>query len=180
MKVVSRDILHKSDAGGVALDLLNENEVLDAYEAIIQNSLSYNPRATIDGIEISEMIERGIELIIGARMDRAFGPIVMCGMGGIYVEVIKDVVFRSWPIDTAEAMKMLKEIRSFPLLLGVRGEKKKDIDGVIDTIMRVGSIIKRCHKVTDIEINPVVVFEKSKGLRALDVRILIKNPEEGK
>ena len=180
MKVVSRDILHKSDAGGVALDLLNENEVVDAFEAIIQNSLSYNPRATIDGIEISEMIEKGIELIIGARMDRVFGPIVMCGMGGIYVEVIKDVVFRGWPIDTAEAMKMLKEIRSFPLLLGVRGEKKKDIDGVIDTIMRVGSIIKKCRKITDIEINPVVVFEKSKGLRILDVRILIKKPEEEK
>lgn len=180
MKVVSRDILHKSDAGGVALDLLNDNEVLDAYEAIIQNSLDHNPGATIDGVEISEMIERGIELIIGARMDRAFGPIVMCGMGGIYVEVIKDVVFRGLPIDTAEAMKMLKEIRSFPLLLGVRGEKKKDIEGVIDTIMRVGTIIKKCPKITDIEINPVVVFEKSKGLRALDVRILIKKPEEEK
>ncbi len=178
MKVVSRDILHKSDAGGVALDLINQNEVLDAYEAIIQNSMDYNPQATIDGIEVSEMVEKGVELIVGARMDRAFGPIVMCGMGGIYVEVIKDVVFRGLPINSHEAMKMLKEIRSFPLLLGVRGEKKKDIDGVIDTIMRVGSIIKKCNKITDIEINPVVVYEQNKGLRALDVRILIKNPQE--
>jgi len=179
MKVVSRDILHKSDAGGVALDLLNKNEVIDAYEAILQNSLNYNPNASIDGIEISEMVEKDIELIVGARMDRSFGPIVMCGMGGIYVEVIKDVVFRGLPVNRKEVFKMMKEIRSFPVLMGVRGEKKRDIEGVIDTIIKVGSIINKCNQITDIEINPIVVYEKDKGLRALDVRILIRKPEEG-
>jgi acetyl coenzyme A synthetase (ADP forming)-like protein len=179
MKVVSRDILHKSDAGGVALDLLNQAEVIDAYEAIIQNSMAYNPSASIEGIEVTEMVSGGVELIIGARVDRSFGPIVMCGMGGIYVEVIKDVVFRGLPVNRKTVMNMLKEIRSFPVLLGVRGEKKKDIEGVIDTLIKVGSIIKKCNSITDIEINPVVVYEQDRGLRALDVRILIKKPEEG-
>jgi acetyltransferase len=178
MKVVSRDILHKSDAGGVALDLLSKAEVIDAYEAVIQNSLAYKPNAAIEGIEVSEMLEHGIEMIVGARMDRSFGPIVMCGMGGIYVEVIKDVVFRGLPINRKVVMKMLKEVRSFPVLLGVRGQKKRDIEGVIDTVIKVGTIIKKCNTITDIEINPVVVYEKNKGLRALDVRIMIKNPEE--
>ena len=178
MKVVSRDILHKSDAGGVALDLLNKNEVIDAYEAILQNSVNYNPNASIDGIEVSEMVEKDVELIVGARIDRSFGPIVMCGMGGIYVEVIKDVIFRGLPVNRKEVLKMMKEIRSFPVLMGVRGEKKRDIKGVIDTVITVGSIIDKCRLITDIEINPVVVYEKEKGLRALDVRILIRKPEE--
>lgn len=178
MKVVSRDILHKSDAGGVALDLLDKNEVMDAFEAIHQNSLNYNPNASIDGVEVSEMVEKDIELIVGARIDRSFGPIVMCGMGGIYVEVIKDVVFRGLPVNRREVLKMMKEIRSFPVLMGIRGEKKRDIEGVIDTIIKVGSIIDKCRLITDIEINPVVIYEREKGLRALDVRILIRKSEE--
>jgi len=180
MKVVSRDILHKSDAGGVALNLENKHEVLEAYEAIIQNCKSYNPQSIIDGIEISEMVTPGTELIVGARLDPSFGPIVMCGMGGIYVEVLKDVEFRGLPLNRSEVMTMLKEIKSFPILMGVRGEKKRDIEGIIETIIKVGSILEKCKKITDIEINPIVVYEQNKGIKALDARILIKNPREGK
>ena len=179
MKVVSRDILHKSDAGGIVLDLQNKNEVIDAYEAIMHSSKAYNPDAMIDGIEICEMVQPGTELIIGARIDRSFGPIVMCGLGGVYVEVMKDVVFRGLPLNRNEIMKMLKEIQSFPILLGVRGEKRRDIDGVIDTILKVGTIIRRCKKIADIEINPIVVYEKNRGLIALDTRILLKKEKGG-
>jgi acetyl coenzyme A synthetase (ADP forming)-like protein len=178
MKIVSRDILHKSDAGGVALDLEDREEVIDAYEAIIHNCKAYNPNAVIDGVEVGEMLQPGIELIIGARRDASFGPIVMCGLGGIYVEVMKDVTFRALPLDRKEALAMLKEIRSYPLLLGVRGEEKKDIDGVIETIIKVGTIISKCSCITDIEINPIVVYEQKKGLKALDARILTRNPKE--
>ncbi len=180
MKVVSRDILHKSDAGGVALDLDNKQEIMDAYEAIIQNCRAYKPEAVIDGVEVSEMLAAGTELIVGARRDASFGPIVMCGLGGIYVEVMKDVVFRGLPLNKKEVMTMLKEIKSFPLLLGVRGQKRRDIEGVIDTIIKVGTILTHCAKITDIEINPIVVYEQTRGLRALDARILIRNPKEGK
>jgi acetyltransferase len=178
MKIVSRDILHKSDAGGIALDLENIQEVMDAYEAIIQKCKKYKPDANITGIEVCEMLEPGTEIIVGARRDPAFGPIIMCGLGGIYVEVMKDVVFRALPLNKKETMNMLKEIKAFPVLLGVRGEKRRDIDGIIDTIIKVGTILNKCGKITDIEINPVVVYEQEKGLKALDVRILIQNPDK--
>ena len=174
MKIVSRDVLHKSDAGGVALDLLNRDEVIDAYEAILQNVKAYNPQAVIDGIEVAQMVPAGMELIIGARLDPSFGPIVMCGLGGIYVEVMKDVVFRALPLNRKDVTAMLKEIRSYPLLLGVRGEKRKDIDEVISTVIKIGTVINHCRRITDIEINPVVVYEQGSGLTAVDVRILIK------
>ncbi len=173
LKVVSRDILHKSDAGGVALDIVNKEEVMDAYEAIIHNCRAYDPGAVIDGIEVCEMVSKGTEIIVGARRDASFGPIVMCGFGGIYVEVMKDVAFRGYPFNRTEAMKMLKELRSFPLLLGVRGEARKDIEGLIDAMIKVGTIIRKCPRVTDIEINPVVVYEQARGHKAVDSRILI-------
>ncbi len=178
MKIMSRDILHKSDAGGVALDILNKNEVLDAYEAIMRNCKSYKPDAVIDGIEICEMVKKGTELIIGARKDPQMGPIVMCGLGGIYVEVMKDVSFRYAELNRREVVKMLSEVRSYSLLLGVRGEDQKDIDAVVDTIIKTATIIRRINRITDIEINPVVVYEKGRGLKAVDVRILISKQGE--
>ncbi|MBN1664735.1 MAG: acetate--CoA ligase family protein [Deltaproteobacteria bacterium] len=178
MKIVSRHILHKSDAGGVALDLLSREEVIDAFEAILQNVKAYNPQAAIDGIEVTKMVQAGTEIIIGARLDPSFGPIVMCGLGGIYVEVMKDVVFRALPLNRKDVTAMLKEIRSFPLLLGVRGEKRKDIEALISTIIKVGTIINRCRRIMDMEINPVVVYEQGRGLTAVDVRILIRTKEE--
>jgi acetyl coenzyme A synthetase (ADP forming)-like protein len=173
MKVVSKDILHKSDVGGVLLDLDNSKEVVNAYEVIIHKCKEYNPNAVIEGIEVAEMVKKGIELIVGARKDPSFGPIVMCGLGGIYVEVMKDISFRALPLSRGIALSMLEEIRSYPLLLGARGEEKKDIESVIDTIIKIGSIIKKCDRITDIEINPVVVYNIKNGLTAVDARILI-------
>ncbi|MBE3086631.1 MAG: acetate--CoA ligase family protein [Bacteroidetes bacterium] len=174
MKVVSRDIIHKSDAGGIALGLDNVDEVIDAYEAIMKNCKAYNPNAAITGVELAEMVTPGLELVVGAIRDGSFGPIVMCGLGGVYVEVMKDVSFRSYPLNHKEVHTMLQEIRSFPLLMGVRGEKKKYIEGVIDTIIKVGTILHYCPQITDIEINPLRVYEQQKGIKALDVRILLR------
>ncbi|MDY6934808.1 MAG: acetate--CoA ligase family protein [Spirochaetota bacterium] len=180
MKVVSRDILHKSDVGGVMLDLLNRDEVIDAYEAIIHKCKAYNPNAIIDGIEVCQMAAQGIELILGARRDPSFGPIVMCGLGGIYVEFIKDVSFRAIPLNRSIAMSMLEETIAYSLLLGARGEKKKDIDAVVDSIIKIGTIIEKCDKISDIEINPIVVYDENKGLKALDARILIYSSMEAR
>lgn len=178
MKVVSRDILHKSDAGGIALDLQNKNEVIEAYEVIIHNCRSHNPNAVIEGLEVSEMVQPGTELIIGARRDPSFGPVVMFGLGGIYVEVMKDIAFRSLPLERNDLTSMIKEIKSYPLLLGVRGEGRKDIESVIDTITKIGGIIMQSKEISDIEINPLVVYEK--GLKAVDVRILLSDINGGK
>ena len=179
MKVVSRDILHKSDAGGVALDLEDKEEVIDAYQAILRNVRAYKADANIEGVEVSEMVEKGMETIIGARRDRTFGPLIMFGLGGIYVEVMKDVAFRALPINRKEIMAMVKEIRAYPLLLGVRGEEKKDLDSVVDTIIKVGTVLQRCERITDIEINPLMAYEQGRGVKAVDVRILLTSGRKG-
>lgn len=173
MKVVSKDIIHKSDAGGIALDLDNEQEVVDAHESILHSCKAHVPNAYIEGVEIAEMVKPGIETIVGARRDRSFGPIVMFGLGGIYVEVMKDVTFRAFPINRAGALDMMGDIRSYPLLIGVRGEKKKDIDTVAHAILKVGAIIRECPDISDIEINPLVVYDEGEGVKAVDVRILL-------
>jgi acetate---CoA ligase (ADP-forming) len=178
MKIVSKDVIHKSDAGAVALDLVNREEVIDAYQAILHNVRNYKPDAKIDGVEVDEMIHTEIETIVGARRDRAFGPVVMFGLGGIYVEVMRDIAFRSFPLGNKETLKMISQIRSYPLLLGVRGEKRKDIETVADTIIKVGTILQKCDDITDIEINPLVVYDQGEGVRAVDVRILLSKPQE--
>lgn len=177
MKVVSKDIIHKSDAGGVALDLQNKDEVIDAYQAIMQNCRAYNPEAKIEGVEIAEMLKKDVETIIGARRDATFGPVIMFGLGGIYVEVMKDVAFRALPLSRREIMSMIKETRSYPLLLGVRGEEQKDMESVINIIIKLGSLIQRCEMISDIEINPLMVYEQGMGAKAVDVRILLSKDE---
>jgi acetyl coenzyme A synthetase (ADP forming)-like protein len=179
MKVVSRDILHKSDVGGVALDLENREEIIDAYQAIMSNCRSRVPDARIKGVQVSEMAPTGVELIVGARKDPAFGPTIMFGMGGIYVEVLKDVTFRAVPFSRAEAIEMMKEIRAYPLLLGVRGEERKDIESVLDTIIRLGTVIQRCPGISDIEVNPLMAYEQGKGAKAVDIRVLLSENTGG-
>ena len=177
MKVVSRDIIHKSDAGGVALDLEDRNEVIDAYQAIMQSCRAYKHDAKIEGVEIAEMLKKEVETIIGARRDQTFGPVIMFGLGGIYVEVMKDVAFRALPLSRREILNMIKETRSYPLLLGVRGEEQKDIDAVIAVIIKLGALISKCPAISDIEINPLMVYEQNKGAKAVDVRILLAKDE---
>ena len=171
LKVVSRDILHKSDVGGVALDLQNEHELVEGYEAILHSCRTRMPNALIEGMEVMEMVQPGTEMIVGARRDPSFGPVVMTGMGGIYVEVMKDVSFRALPLGQREITEMIQETKSYPLLLGVRGEERKDIEGLIGSIARVGAIIRACPGISDIEINPLVVYPT--GVRAVDVRVLL-------
>jgi acetyl coenzyme A synthetase (ADP forming)-like protein len=179
MKVVSPDILHKSDAGGVALDIEDKNQVIDAYQAILRNCRTYKADARLTGVEISEMVPKGMETIVGARRDGTFGPILMFGLGGIYVEVMKDVSFRALPIHRREILAMMKEVQAYPLLLGVRGEEKRDLDAVVDTIIKVGTILKKCDRISDLEINPLLVYEHGKGVRAVDVRILLARGKKG-
>ncbi|MCJ7801945.1 MAG: acetate--CoA ligase family protein [Candidatus Marinimicrobia bacterium] len=177
MKVVSRDILHKSDVGGVLLDLDNKEEVLDAYQTIIHNCKAFKSNAIIDGIEVVEQVKPGTEVIIGGRRDKAFGPIIMFGLGGIYVEVMKDVSFRALPVSYRETRLMVEEIKSFPLLLGVRGEPRKDIEKIINTIYRVGYILQNCPRITDIEVNPLMVYEQGNGVKAVDIRVMLSESE---
>jgi len=178
MKVVSRDILHKSDAGGVLLNLENSEEVIDGYQTIIHTCKANVPHAIIDGIEVVEQIRPGTEVILGGRRDANFGPTLMFGLGGIYVEVMKDVAFRAIPLSEHEIRTMIKEIRSYPLLLGVRGEARKDVDSIVETLKKVAALISLVPRITDIEINPMVVYEQGAGARAVDIRVLLSVDKE--
>jgi len=180
LKVASRDILHKSDVGGVALDLDDRQELMDAYQAIMQNCKTRMPDARITGVEVSEMVKKGTEVIVGARRDIAFGPIVMFGLGGIYVEVMKDVAFRAVPLNREEVTHMIQEIRSYPLLLGVRGEKRKDIPNIVKAVIKLATLIRNCPEITDIEINPLMVYEQGSGVKAVDARIMVEGLEHSR
>ena len=178
LKIVSRDIIHKSDAGGVALNLETKDEVIDAYQAILRACRAYKRDAKIEGVEVVEMVRPGTETIVGARQDRSFGPTVMVGLGGVYVEVMKDVAFRAAPVDQRTALEMIADLRSFPLLLGVRGEKRKDIEAVADVIVTLSHLVDQCRDITDFEINPLVAYDVGEGVKAVDVRILFQYSEE--
>ncbi|MDD5711722.1 MAG: acetate--CoA ligase family protein [Smithellaceae bacterium] len=173
MKIVSRDIAHKSDVGAVALDLEHSGEVIDAYGAIIKNCRTRLPHAAVEGIEIAEMASSGLEMIVGARKDPIFGPLIMVGMGGIYVEVFRDVSFRSLPIDRREILAMIKQLKSYPLLLGERGEPMRDMDALVGVIIKLGAILTKCSSISEIEINPLIVYEQGKGVKAVDVRVAL-------
>ena len=175
MKIVSEDIVHKTEAGGVALDLENKDEVINAYQVIIRNAKTYFPNAKIRGVEISKMVPKGIETIVGGTQDPAFGPIVMFGLGGIYVEAIGDVSFRAAPLSIKEAKRMVNEISSSKVLYGVRGEARRDIEKISQSIVNIGKLIARVKEIKDIEINPLVVYEYGKGVKAVDVRILLRD-----
>ncbi len=172
MKVVSKDIIHKSDAGAVKINIKNKEEVIKAYQEIMKNSLIYNKNADITGIEVVEMVKDGTQVIVGARQDQSFNSILMFGMGGIFVEVLKDVVFKALPIGYNEAKEMVMSIKSKAILEGVRGEKPRDIASLVDVLLKVGQILKNSKNITDIEINPVIVYEE--GIKAVDVRILLR------
>jgi len=178
LKIVSEDIIHKTDAGGVALDLENRKEVIDAYQAIMKSCRTKFPKARIGGIEVCEMVPRGVETIVGGTLDPSFGPVTMFGLGGIYVETLKDVTFRAVPLTIYDAKKMVRGINAYPILLGVRGEKRKDIEGIVDVLLRVGKLMEKIEDISDVEINPLMVYEYGKGVKVVDVRILLKQKEE--
>jgi len=175
LKISSQDIVHKSDAGGVRVGLLNEEQVRSAFKAIIDNAKNYNPSAIIKGVIVQEMVTTGKETILGAKHDPIFGPLIMFGLGGIYVEILKDVVFRLAPIDQHEARQMVNSIKTIKLLKGVRGEKPSDLEALIDSLQRLSQLVTDFPEIEEFDINPLMVLEEGKGVRTVDVRISLKS-----
>ena len=173
MKVVSPDIMHKTDIGGVELNLSNDRMVRIAFEEIMRKSRKAQPLAKIYGITVDKMVPRGREMIIGMSRDPQFGPMVMFGLGGIYVNFLKDVAFRLAPMNEREAQQMMEETRSYSLLKGVRGEAPADIDGIREAILRVGHLVWDFPELKDLDINPIFVYDEGKGVSALDVKITL-------
>jgi 4-hydroxybutyryl-CoA synthetase (ADP-forming) len=171
MKIASPQIIHKSDAGGVKVNLTNDKEVKDAFKKIVKNAKKYNKDAEIKGVLIVEMVKGGKEMIIGSKLEPGFGPVIMLGMGGIYVEVLKDVTFKLAPVTTREADDMISEIKTQKLLQGVRGEKPSDIAKLSECIQRLSQLVTDFKEIKELDMNPVLVMDKGKGCKILDVRI---------
>lgn len=173
LKIVSADILHKSDAGGVKLNLATADAARHAYDAILSACTAAYPKAKIDGVLVGKMISGGVEAILGVQRDPVFGPIVMFGLGGIFTEIMKDVTFRLAPFDEAEALEMIRSIKGFPLLDGARGRKKCDQAALAKALANL-SVFAAANRdvLASIDINPVVVLPEGEGVAALDAVIL--------
>lgn len=174
MKIASPDILHKTDIGGVKLNLASAAEVRDAFDLIVFRAARHMPDATIWGCQVQQMVKGGKECIIGMNSDPQFGPLLMFGLGGVYVEALKDVTFRVAPIDRREAREMLTEIRAYSLLRGVRGEKPCDLEAIADTLVRVSQLVIDFPDIVELDINPLLVFPAGQGVLGLDMRLALK------
>ena len=174
MKIVSPNILHKSDSGGIALNLKNPDEVSTAYNNMLAAVKIHQPDAVIDGVLIQKMASGGQEVIIGMKRDPNFGPLMMFGLGGIYVELFKDIAFRVAPITKKDAFEMIEETSAGKLLKGIRGNQPSDIDAVVDTLLKLSQLAMDQPQILEIEINPFLVHEIGKGAFALDARAILK------
>jgi acetyltransferase len=174
LKIASPDILHKTDIGGVKVGLDNPTDVRDAFELMVYRAQRYVPEAHIWGCLVQEMVPSGgIEVLIGMNRDPQFGPLVTFGLGGIYVETLKDVTFRIAPFSADEAREMLGEIRAHALLDGVRGQPPADKNSIVDTLLRVGQLVQDFPEIVELDINPLVVFSEEQGAIALDMRLIL-------
>jgi 4-hydroxybutyrate---CoA ligase (ADP-forming) len=173
MKIVSPDIIHKSDAGGVKVGIKSDDELRNSFRTITENALKYKSDAKIKGVLVQEMVKSAKETILGASQDPTFGPVIMFGLGGIYVEVLKDVVFRIVPIDQQEAINMVESIKTIKLLKGVRGEKSSDLKAISDSLQRLSQLVVDFPEIKEFDINPLLVLEEGKGARVVDARIIL-------
>ena len=171
MKIVSPQIIHKSDAGGVMVNLTGDREVRAAYSAIVRNARAYDKKAEIRGVLIVEMVRGGKEMIIGSKLEPGFGPVIMLGLGGIYVEVLKDVTFRLAPVTGREADGMISSLKTQKILEGTRGERPSDTARLSECIQRLSQLVTDLPEIRELDMNPVVVMERGRGCRILDVRI---------
>ncbi|MFC1919647.1 acetate--CoA ligase family protein, partial [Chloroflexota bacterium] len=177
IKIYSPEILHKTDVGGVKTGLRSAEEVAKAYEEMVINVRRYLPRVNILGITVQKMVLGGKEVITGFSRDPQFGPLVAFGLGGVYVEVLKDVNFALAPLSKKEIMKLVSGIRTFPLLTGVRGEKGKDLESLYDVIATISTAGMKFPEILEMEINPLIVMDKGEGVWAVDGRIILKGEQ---
>jgi acetyl-CoA synthetase (ADP-forming) len=171
LKVVSAQALHKSDLGGVALNLDSPEQAARAAAAMGKAIRDRVPGAVIDGYLVQAMAPEGVEVIVGARRDATFGPIVLLGMGGIYVEIFESVSIRVWPIDRTDVMEMIEELAIAPILEGARGAKACDLGALADIVLRVGTLLAEHPQIQEVDLNPVRAYPR--GALAVDARVIL-------
>ena len=172
MKIVSPEILHKSDVGGVRIGLKNQKEVNLAYDEIVAAAKKANPKAQIHGISVQPMAASGVEVIIGMTKDAYFGPVLMFGLGGVMVEVLKDVAFRIVPLTPRDARQMLREIKGYPILEGYRGQDPVNLAKIEESLLSLSTFLESHTEVRELDLNPIFVYED--GLLAVDARVILE------
>ena len=172
LKILSPDVIHKSDVGGVIVNVKDADAVREGYQSIISNVKKHVGKARIRGIFVEEFAPAGVEVIIGAIKDPQFGPALMFGLGGIFVEVLKDVSFRVAPITKYDAQEMLQEIKGYPILTGVRGQEPRDTGALVDILLKVSKLVIDYPAINQLDLNPV--FSYSKGAKCVDARIILE------
>lgn len=178
LKIASPDILHKTDVGGVKVGLRSDAEVRDAFELMVYRAQRYLPEARIWGCLVQEMVSGGsMEVLVGMNRDPQFGPLVTFGLGGIYVETLKDVTFRIAPFSRQDAAAMLGELRTSALLDGVRGQSAVDKAAIEDALLRIGQLVQDFPEIVELDINPLIAFPKGGGALALDMRLVLSGTQ---
>lgn len=172
LKITSPDITHKSDSGGVKLRLTTSTEVGNAYDEILSVIKQKFPKAKIQGISVQKMAQPGIEVIIGMSKDAQFGPVVMFGLGGIFVELLKDVSFRIVPLTRKDASEMIKEIKGYQILKGYRGQEPADIPSLEQLIVKVSKLAEKNPQIKELDLNPVFAYKN--GALAVDARVILE------
>jgi acyl-CoA synthetase (NDP forming) len=172
LKIVSPDIIHKSDAGGVMVNLKSKFEVQEAYGKILENAKKYKATAKIAGVLVQEMAPQSTEVIVGAIKDSQFGQTLMFGLGGVFVELLKDVTFRVAPITREDAQEMVTEVKAYPLLKGYRNTPPADIDAIIDILLNTSRLVMDNPQIKELDLNPIMAYET--GAKTVDARIILE------
>jgi acyl-CoA synthetase (NDP forming) len=172
LKIVSPDIIHKSDAGGVMVNLKSAVEVRNAYGKILGNAKKYDVAAKIVGVLVQEMAPQSTEVIVGAIKDPQFGQTLMFGLGGIFVELLKDVTFRVAPITQEDAQEMVAKVKAYPLLKGYRNTPPADIDAIINVLLNTSKLVMDYPEIKELDLNPIMAYEK--GAKTVDARIILE------
>jgi acetyltransferase len=175
MKIQSPDIPHKSEVGGVRVNITTKGEAFIAYQALLDDARRQRPKAAVQGVLVGPMAKKGVEIIIGTLLDKTFGPMIMVGLGGITTELFRDVIYRPAPVSAIEAAAMLAELRASPLLNGFRGAAKADITALAELISQI-SVLAAAYRgqVSEIEINPVLVHPQGHGVTIVDALVVGK------
>ena len=172
LKIASPDVIHKSDSGGVKLSVNSVAEVKKSYDEILKKVRKQYPDAVVHGVSVQKMFQPGTEVIIGTSKDPQFGPVIMFGLGGIFVELLKDVSFRVIPVERRDAQEMIKEIKGYPLLQGYRGKEPANISALVEIILKISKLIEENPQIKELELNPIFAFG-DKAV-AVDARIILE------
>jgi acetyltransferase len=172
MKIISEDISHKSDVGGVQLNLRSQGDVVTAFKDMESRIQKAFPDARLDGVMVQPMAIGGRELILGGRQDKQFGPVILVGLGGIFVEIFEQAAMRIGPVSRAEALNMIEELSGAQILMGARGQKRFDIEAIADAIVQLSQLLTDFPQIQELDINPLRIFHEGDGCLALDARII--------